>query len=188
VFASTCPLYAAWCSGVHPLASFASVSAPSSTNARIASTCPFMDAQWSAVLHPHPRSSTIAPAATNLRKSATSPCSAASCNVIAPPWHHTDASLLTSAQPHPKPSSHSAPSAGRGGCCSEGGFHDRMEAPHVHPLRCPASPSRPSVGLSYPASARRTAHHHATSPALTSPHARPLVSACLPTRRQPILT
>ena len=31
----------------------------------------------------------------------------------------------------------------------------------------------------------RTVHHHATSPPLTSPHARPLVSARHPSQRQP---
>jgi hypothetical protein len=56
--------------------------------------------------------------------------------------------------------------------------------PCVHPPYC-ASPTPRWANLGsepYPTGGR-TAHRHATSPPLTSPHARPLVSACHPTRR-----
>ena len=72
------------------------------------------------------------------------------------------------------------------GSCSEGHSHGFTpvhgeRAPRVHPPHCPAlwrSGSNSRGG-------GRTVHHHATSPPLTSPHARPLVSARHPSQRQP---
>ena len=56
-------------------------------------------------------------------------------------------------------------------------------APRVHPPHCPAL-WRSGSNMN-PRGGGRTPHHHSTSPPLTSPHARPLVSARHPSQRQP---
>jgi hypothetical protein len=136
VTTATCPCCAAEWSGVPPLSADESTSAPTSTSTRTASTCPSCAAACSGLAPPSQGRFTSAPSTSLLiftTRRQRPRCAVAS----APPWHHTDASLLTLCATHLHGSCEWSILRSCGSC-SEGGFHGRMPTramitPHLHP-------------------------------------------------------